>query len=75
LEFGKEWTIRDPKPLSPEVPEKELLRYYCERNFGSVTVTFEFPWFGRTTEDMQATGRKALWALLRAMDPPASELR
>ncbi len=75
LEFGKQWTIRDPKPLSPKIPEKELLRSYCERNFGAIAVTFEFPWFGRTTEDMRATGRKALWALLRALDPPPDNLR
>jgi hypothetical protein len=75
LRFGKEWTIRDPRPLSPRVPEKELLRTYCERNFQSVAVTFEFPWFGRTTEDMRATGRRALWALLRALDPPLEALR
>ena len=75
LEFGKEWLIRDPKPLSPKVPEKELLRYYCERNFGTVAVTFEFPWFGRTTEDMRTTGRKALWAVLRSLDPPANKLK
>jgi hypothetical protein len=75
LQFGKEWAIRDPKPLPTEVPQRELLRYYCERNFGTVAVTFEFPWFGRTPEDMQATGRKALWALLRALDPPAEATR
>ena len=75
LEFGKQWDIRDPKPLSSKIPEKELLRTYCERNFGAVAVTFEFPWFGRTTEDMRATGRKALWALLRALDAPTANLR
>lgn len=75
LEFGKQWTIRDPKPLSSEVPERELLRNYCERNFGAVAVTFEFPWFGRTPDDMRGTGRKALWALLRALDPPPENLK
>ena len=75
LEFGKQWTVRDPKPLSPKAPEKELLRTYCERNFRAVAVTFEFPWFGRTTDDMRDTGRKALWALLRAVDPPPANLR
>ena len=75
LDFGKQWTIRDPKPLSPRRPEKELLRSYCQRNFGAVTVTFEFPWFGRTTDDMRDTGRQALWSLLRALDPPPERLR
>jgi len=70
LQFGKQWLVRDPKPLPEKPPEKELFRYYCQRNFGSVVVTFEFPWFGRTPEDMLATGRNALWALLRALDPP-----
>jgi len=70
LEFGKQWDAQDPKPLPAQAPEKELLRYYCQRNFGSLAVTFEFPWFGRTPDDMRATGRKAIWALLRAMDPP-----
>jgi hypothetical protein len=75
LEFGKQWTIRDPKPLSPKIPKQELLRSYCERNFGAIAVAFEFPWFGRTTEDMRATGGKALWALLRALDPLPDNLR
>lgn len=75
LEFGKQWTIRDPKPLSSKVPEKELLRTYCERNFEAIAVTFEFPWFGRTTDDMRATGRKALWSLLRSLDPVPEKLR
>lgn len=70
LQFGKQWDAQDPKPLPPETPEKELLRYYCQRNFGSLAVTFEFPWFGRTPDDMRATGRQVIWALLRAMDAP-----
>jgi len=75
LEFGKVWDVRDPRPLSPTAPQKELLRSYCERNFGAIAVTFEFPWFGRTPEDMRETGRKALWSLLRALDPPPERLR
>ena len=75
LQFGKQWTIRDPRLLSSKIPEKELLRSYCERNFGAVSVTFEFPWFGRTPDDMRVTGRKALWALLRALDPPPENMR
>ena len=75
LQFGKEWMVRDPSPLAPKPPDRELLRGYCERNFKAVAVTFEFPWFGRTTEDMRVTGCKALWALLRAMDPPAAKLK
>lgn len=51
---------------------RELFRNYCERDFQAVAVAFEFPWFGRTTQDMRATGRKALWSLLRALDPPAN---
>ena len=75
LEFGKRWDIRDPKPLPTEIPAKEFLRHYCQRNFQAVGVTFEFPWFGRTPEDMRDTGREALWALLRALDPPSEKLR
>lgn len=75
LEFGKQWVIRDRTPLSAKPPEKELFRHYCDRNFGSLVVTFEFPWFGRTVDDMRATGRKALWALLRALDPPRDKYR
>ncbi len=68
-EFGKQWSIRDYRPLAPDPPEVELYRYYTERNFGALAVTFEFPWFGRTPDDLRETGRKALWALLRAIDP------
>jgi hypothetical protein len=75
LQFGKQWSIRDPKPLSEKVPDKELLRTYCERNFEAVTVTFEFPWFGRTVDDMRATGEKSLWSLLRSLDPPPGGMK
>jgi len=75
LQFGKRWDIRDPEPLSTEAPAKEFLRYYCQRNFGAVGVTFEFPWFGRNPQDMRDTGCQALWALLRALDPPPGKLR
>jgi hypothetical protein len=27
----------------------------------------------RTTDDMRGTGRKALWSLLRALDPPVNK--
>lgn len=72
LAFGKKWVFRDPGPLPKQPPERELARMYCRRMFEQVAVTFEFPWFGRTTDDMRATGRTAIWALLRALDEPAS---
>lgn len=72
LDTGKEWMIRDPQPLSAQAPERELFRNYCERNFQSLAVAFEFPWFGRGTDDMRTVGRKCLWALLRALDPPTN---
>jgi hypothetical protein len=72
---GKQWEVRDPKPLPPTVPERELLRGHCERNFKAMGVTFEFPWFGRTSDDMRATGRKTLGALLRALDPPGNNMK
>jgi hypothetical protein len=31
---------------------------------------FEFPWFGRTIDDMRVTGKTTLRALLRALDEP-----
>ena len=72
LMFGKTWMLRDPTPQPKHPPERELARVYCGRMFDPVAVTFEFPWFGRTTDDMRATGRTALWALLRALDEPPS---
>jgi len=72
LKFGKTWMFRDPTPQPKQPPERELARMYCGRMFDPVAVTFEFPWFGRTTEDMRATGRTALWALLCALDEPPS---
>lgn len=72
LMFGKAWMFRDPTPQPKQPPERELARMYCGRKFDPVAVTFEFPWFGRTTDDMRATGRTALWALLRALDGPPS---
>ena len=75
LEFGKVWDVRDPRPLAEEPPAQELFRYYCERQFGTLAVTFEFPWFGRTPADMRDTGQKTIWALLRALDPPPAHLR
>jgi len=73
LQFGKQWMIRDPTPQPAKPPEKELARMYCRRMYEPVAVTFEFPWFGRTPDDMRATGGKALWALLRALDQPPPE--
>jgi hypothetical protein len=70
LAFGKQWSIQDPGPLPPRPPERETLGAYCRRNFGAVTMAFEFPWFGRSTDDVRLTGKTALWALLRAMDEP-----
>ena len=75
LQFGKEWMIRDPRPLPEKVPDAELFRTYCERNFQTVGVAFEFPWFGRTPDEMRATGETALWSLLRALDPPPGKMK
>ena len=44
---------------------------YCRREFGARGVAFEFPWFGRTPEDVRATGLRAIRALLRALDEPS----
>ena len=70
LPFGKQWSIQGPTPQPAQPPEKELARMYCQRMYKPVAVTFEFPWFGRTPDDVRATGRTALWALLRALDEP-----
>jgi hypothetical protein len=68
--FGKQWHIRDARPVTGDRPGRELLGAYCRREFGTVTVCFEFPWFGRTPQDLQETGRQALKALMRALDEP-----
>lgn len=68
--FGKHWFIREPSPLPDTPPERETMGAYCRRVFGAVACAFELPWFGRTPDDVRTTGRKALWALLRAMDEP-----
>lgn len=70
LAFGKQWWIRDPDPLPAAPPARETLGGYCRRNFGTVAMAFEFPWFGRSMDDMRLTGKTALWALLRALDEP-----
>ena len=75
VEFGKEWLIREPPALGGGAPEKETLGSHCRRVFGAVSVSFEFPWFGRTVDDARLTGRRALRALLRAMDEPPESLR
>ena len=68
LESGKRWQIRDPAPPGPSVPGRETMGEYCRRVHGAVGVSFEFPWFGRTPDDVRRTGARALWALLRAID-------
>ncbi len=73
--FGKQWTVRDPTPQPKDPPERELARMYCQRQYNPIAVTFEFPWFGRTPDDMRVTGRTALWALLRALDEPPGGTR
>ena len=72
LQFGKRWLISDPIPQPAQPPEKELAWMYCQRMFKPVAVTFEFPWFGRTPDDVRATGRTPLWALLHALEEPAA---
>lgn len=67
-EFGKQWMITEPRLVASSPPARELLGDYCRREFKSVTVAFEFPWFGRSPDDMRAAGRKTLWALSRALD-------
>lgn len=73
LAFAKQWQFREPTPSPAKPPEKELARMYCQRMYRPLAVTFEFPWFGRTPEDMRAAGAKALWALLRAVEDPKSQ--
>ena len=68
VEFGKQWHIREPRPVSPDRPERELMGGYCRREFGAGGVAFEFPWFGRTPDDVRVTGLRAIRALLRALD-------
>jgi len=70
VQFGKQWFIREPSPVVPRPPAQDMLGTYCRRCYKSVTVSFEFPWFGRTVADMRTTGRTALWALLRALETP-----
>jgi hypothetical protein len=70
VQFGKQWFIRDPYPTVARPPNEETLGAYCRRCYGTVAVGFEFPWFGRTVDDVRATGRTTLWALLRAMETP-----
>lgn len=70
VQFGKEWFIRDPGPVPETQPAQEMFGSYCRRAFGAVACAFEFPWFGRTPDDMRATGRRALWALVRALHEP-----
>lgn len=71
--LGKQWMILEPTPQPAQPPEKELARMYCQRMYNPVAVTFEFPWFGRTPDDVRTAGRTALWALLRALDEPAGK--
>ena len=71
VEFGKQWHIREPRPVSANRPERELMGGYCRREFGAGGVAFEFPWFGRTPDDARETGRRAIRALLRALDEPS----
>lgn len=71
VEFGKQWHIREPRPVSSTRPQRELMGEYCRREFGAQSVGLEFPWFGRTPDDVRETGRKTIWALFRALDEPS----
>ena len=67
-EFGKRWQIREPGAVADVKPEHESMGLYCRRAFGAVSVSFEFPWFGRKPDDERRTGARALGALLMAVD-------
>ena len=47
-------------------PEHQSWKNYAKDNFGAVGVNFEFPWFGRTPQDMREQGRKSFVALALA---------
>jgi hypothetical protein len=67
-QFEKRWQVRDPEPVPTSEPARETMGQYCHRVYGSVHVSFEFPWFRRTLDDVRWTGQQALWAFLRAID-------
>ncbi|MEI6846093.1 MAG: M14 family zinc carboxypeptidase, partial [Candidatus Firestonebacteria bacterium] len=46
--------------------EKASLHDFIEHKYGSITVTYEFPWFSRTTERMEKIGEKSFVAFLLA---------
>ena len=50
-----------------ETPKhKQSWKNYCADNFDAVCVTFELPWFARSTTDMRRTGREAFVAMALA---------
>lgn len=49
------------------VPEKhQSWKDYCKEQFGTICVTFEFPWFGLNTAAMRAKGTQAFVSLALA---------
>ncbi len=72
IEYGKKWYIEDEEVIFQKrdisiCPKLEKSwKNYCEENFGSIGLVFEFPWFGRNTKIMKETGVKALKSCLFA---------
>ena len=69
VEYGKRWYIEDAEEYfkihqSYVIPDTiKSWKNYCEEKFGSTGLVFEFPWFGRNTQIMRETGKKALKAV------------
>jgi hypothetical protein len=59
--WSKQWRVQLKKKLFAATGEG--FKRYCRQKFGSTAFVLEFPWFGRSTRDMQAIGAATLKAL------------
>ena len=61
--FGKRWRTMLRKKLFAISPLG--FKKYCKEEFGSTCLCLEYPWFGRTVEDMKKLGIDTLMALTK----------
>lgn len=60
--FGKRWRTTLRKKVFA-IPHRGFKRY-CKEEFGSICLSLEYPWFGRTVADMKKLGVDTLKALI-----------
>lgn len=62
----KNWRVEKSNARYASSQSMESWKSYCKREFGSIGLTLEFPWFCRSVDDMRRIGKRAVCATAMA---------